>query len=94
MKTNATPNAVTDVALHQIRFIKKITVGTINPQAPFANEAHDQAITLLNRCLQERPRGYIIGRDVALATFQVGEHQLTMQQTTYHVGFERKPTWL
>ncbi len=81
-------------SLDRIRFIKKITVGTVNPQVPFSEEEQEQQIALLNRCLNDYPRGKIIGRDVSIATFQLGEHQMNMQKTTYHVGFERKPHWL
>ncbi len=81
-------------SLDRIRFIKKITIGAINPQVAFSEEEHDRQMKLLNSCLNDYPRGKIIGRDVSIATFQLGEHQMNMQKTTYHIGFERKPHWL
>jgi len=83
-----------EFALDRIRFVKKVVVGSINPQAPFSDGEHDKQIDLLNRCLNDYPKGKIIARDVSVATFQVGEHQMTMQKTVYHIGFERKPHWI
>lgn len=81
-------------SLDQIRFVKKVAVGTINPQVPFSEKEHDKQLEELNRCLNEHPKGKIIGRDISIATFQLGEHQMNMQKTVYHIGFERKPYWL
>ena len=81
-------------ALDRIRFIKKVTIGTVNPQVPFSEEEQDKQLAILNRCLNDYPRGKIIGRDIAIGTFQLGEHQMSMQRTTYHIGFERKPMWI
>lgn len=80
--------------LSDVTFVKRITVGTINPNAPYSDEHHDQAIALLNRCIGEAPRGKIIGKDIAFGVYQMGEHQLSMQKVTYHIGFKRKPVWL
>ncbi len=51
-------------------------------------------MALLNKCLNENPKGKIIGKDISVGVFQVGDHQITLQRTTYHVGFLRKPVWL
>lgn len=80
--------------LDHIVFIQKITIGSINPQVPFSNEEHDKQLEKLNKCLTEYPKGKIIGRDVSIGTYQLGEHQMTMQKTTYHIGFTRKPYWI
>ena len=81
-------------ALDAVVFIKKVVIGSINPQAPFSEEEHNKQIQLLNKCLQDYPKGKIIGRDIAIGTYQIGEHQMTMQKITYHVGFTRKPYWI
>lgn len=80
--------------LSDITFVKRITVGTVNPNTPYSEDHHDQSMDLLNRCLSETPRGKIIGKDIAFGMYQMGEHQLTMQKITYHVGFKRKPMWM
>ncbi len=48
----------------------------------------------LNRCLNDYPKGIIIGKDVTIGRYAIGEHELTMEQPTYHVGFPRKPVWM
>lgn len=80
-------------SLSDTRFIKRIKVGNINPNAVFTDEKRDEQINLLNRCLGEG-RGKIIGKDVTYGVYQVGEHEITLQATTYHIGFKRKPYWI
>ena len=77
-----------------IRFIKTITLGSINPNHPLSEESKQQQAALLNRCLNESPKGVIIGKDISIGRYAIGEHELTMEQTTYHSGFPRKPIWL
>lgn len=78
----------------EISFVHKVKMGSIDPQNPLSDEEADQQVKLLNRCLNDYPKGIILGRDISIATFQMGEHQITMQSTTYHVGFSRTPYWL
>lgn len=94
MLPNVLKSPPKEFALDRIRYVKKVAVGTVNPQAPFSDEEHDKQMVLLNRCLNDYPKGKIIGRDISIATFQLGEHQMNMQRTVYHIGFERKPHWL
>ena len=77
-----------------IRFIKTITLGSINPNHPLSEESKQQQAALINRCLNESPKGVIIGKDISIGRYAIGEHELTMEQTTYHIGFPRKPIWL
>lgn len=81
-------------SLADVKFIKRISIGNLNPNNPISEEKKDEQLQLLNRCLNESPKGKIIGKDVGFAVYQIGEHQITMQVTTYHVGFLRKPYWL
>ena len=78
----------------KIRYVKTVTIGSVNPNVPFSDQSREQQEQLLNRCLTDYPKGCIIGKDVTVGVFQMGEHSFTMEKTTYHVGFERKPGWL
>jgi predicted flap endonuclease-1-like 5' DNA nuclease len=80
--------------LSEIRHVERIGVGSLNPNQPVSEEQRDAQIRFLNRCLNDMPRGKIIGREMSTAVFQVGEHQITMQLITYHVGFKRTPRWI
>jgi len=80
-------------ALTDIRYVKLVSVGSINPNNPLSDQSREEQVRLLNRCLNEYPKGVIIGKDVAIATYQIGEHELMMEKITYHIGFERKPAW-
>lgn len=80
-------------ALADVQYVKFVTVGGINPNNPISDEAREEQAALLNRCLNDYPRGFIIGKDVAIGRYMLGEHELVMEKVTYHVGFERKPSW-
>lgn len=81
-------------SISDVKFVKRIEIGNLNPNNPMSDEKKTEQMNLLNRCLSEFPKGKIIGKDVGFAVYQIGEHQITMQVTTYHVGFSRKPFWL
>jgi len=80
-------------ALTDITYVKLVSVGSVNPNNPLSEQSIEQQVQLLNRCLNEYPKGIIIGKDVTIGRYMVGEHELTMEKTTYHIGFERKPMW-
>lgn len=80
--------------LTEVRYIKMVTVGSINPNNPLSEESQEAQVSLLNRCLNDYPQGVIIGKDVTIGRYMIGEHELTMEKVTYHVGFSRKPAWL
>lgn len=80
-------------ALTDIRYVKLITIGSINPNHPFSEQSREAQLALLNRCLNDYPKGVIMGKDVAVGRYLIGEHELTMEKITYHVGFTRKPSW-
>jgi hypothetical protein len=75
----------------KIRYVKTVTVGSINPNAAFSDTERDRQVELLNRCLSGSPRGYIIGEDKTAANYNAGGHRIIMEKTTYHVGFTRMP---
>lgn len=81
-------------AFGDIHFVKLVTVGSVNPNMPLSEQSREEQLSLLNRCLNDYPKGIIIGRDISIGRYRIGEHELTMEKITYHIGFERKPLWL
>ena len=80
--------------LTDVKYVKRIVVGSNDP-AQMSTEAQvEQARALLNRCLSESPKGKIIGLEKSFTILQVGEHQVVLQWLSYHVGFPRKPGWI
>jgi len=84
----------TGINQSDIVFVKRVSIGSINPNYPLTEEQLDAQMAMLNKCLQEYPKGKIIGKEVSVGIYQVGEHQLSMEKTTYHVGFNRIPKWI
>ena len=80
--------------LSDVRFVKRIVVGSQNPSPIKSEEEIEQAMGLLNRCLTELPKGVIVGLEKSFSLLNIGEHQVVLQYTVYHVGFSRKPPWL
>ena len=80
-------------ALTDIHYIKLVTIGSVNPNNPLSDQSREAQAALLNRCLNDYPKGIIIGRDITVGKYLIGEHELTMEKITYHVGFPRKPAW-
>lgn len=79
--------------LTDIRYVKLVSIGSVNPNNPLSEESKKGQIKLLNRCLNDYPKGVIIGKDITIGRYMIGEHELTMEKVTYHVGFSRKPSW-
>ncbi len=80
-------------ALTDMHYVKMVPVGSVNPNNPLSDQSRAAQIAVLNRCLNDYPKGTIIGKDVTIGRYLVGEHELTMEKVTYHVGFTRKPSW-
>ncbi len=80
-------------ALTDIHYIKLVPIGSVNPNNPLSEQAKEEQVALLNRCLNDFPKGIIIGKDITVGRYLIGEHELTMEKITYHVGFTRKPSW-
>lgn len=80
-------------ALTDIHYIKLVTVGSVNPNNPLSDQSREEQAALLNKCLNDYPKGVIVGKDTTIGRYLVGEHELTMEKITYHVGFARKPPW-
>lgn len=80
--------------LTEVRYVKRITVGSDNPGRMRTPEEIEAAAELLNKCLTGVPKGSIIATEKSFAVLQMGEHQVVLQWIVYHVGFPRKPIWL
>lgn len=81
------------IGLADIHYVKLVSIGSVNPAVPLSEEAKAQQMVLLNRCLNQAPKGIIIGKDIAVGSYRIGEHEFTMEKVTYHIGFARKPNW-
>ncbi|QWT19095.1 hypothetical protein KPL74_15240 [Bacillus sp. NP157] len=80
--------------LTDVRFIKRVVLGSNNP-SQMASEAHiEEARELINRCLNESPKGHVLAMEKSFKILQVGEHQVVLQWICYHIGFPRKPAWM
>lgn len=80
-------------SLQEIHYIKLVPVGSVNPNNPLSDQSREDQAALLNRCLHDYPKGIIIGKDITIGRYMIGDHELTMEKITYHVGFSRKPSW-
>ena len=80
--------------LSEVTFVHRICVGTTNPNNPLTEEQMEAQMVTLNKCLSQSPKGRIIGKEVSTVLFRVGDHEISMQKVTYHVGFRKKPFWL
>lgn len=79
--------------LTDIHYVKLVPVGSVNPNNPLSDQSKEQQIALLNRCLNDYPKGIILGKDITIGRYMIGEHELAMEKVTYHIGFVRKPAW-
>lgn len=82
------------IDLSDVTFIKRVIVGSNNPADLQSDDKVEAAMEVLNRCLSSHPKGKIIGIEKSFSVLQIGEHNVVLQWSTYHVGFLRKPTWL
>ncbi len=80
--------------LTDVTYIKRIVVGSSNPTDVQSEERIAEAMALINRCLSGFPKGKIIGVEKSFSILQIGEHNVVLQWTTYHIGFLRRPTWI
>ena len=80
--------------LSDMRFIKRVVVGSQSPSPLKSEEEIEKAAALLNRCLADIPKGTILGIEKSFSILNIGEHQVVLQYMVYHVGFPRKPAWL
>lgn len=80
--------------LTDVTFIKRIMVGSSDPEAIRDQTQVEAAMNLVNRCLSDLPKGKVIGMEKSFSLLNIGEHQVVLQCIIYHIGFTRKPSWL
>lgn len=77
-----------------VKYVHRVIVGNDNPEQQPSEEKYKKQLELLNRCLNDFPKGKIIGQEKNFYILNIGEHQVVMQYIVYHVGFTRRPGWL
>lgn len=82
------------IDITDIKYVKRIVVGSNNPANLQSEEEIKKAMDFLNRCLTEPPKGRIIAIEKSFNILQIGEHNVVLQWITYHIGFERRPFWI
>jgi hypothetical protein len=80
--------------LTDVTFVKRITVGSDDPNRIKPEAEIQESVDLLNKCLSTTPKGTLLGMEKGFSVLNVGEHQVVLQCMVYHVGFVRKPYWL
>jgi hypothetical protein len=80
--------------LTEVRYVKRISIGTSDPSKMVSEEEIQNSMDLLNKCLTGPPKGTLIGIEKSFKILNIGEHQAVLQWLVYHVGFPRKPVWL
>lgn len=77
--------------ISDVHYVKRIVVGSDNPERLCTKAEVDAAMTLLNDCLSGTPRGKLLSVEQSFTLVRIGEHQVVLQWMAYHVGFPRRP---
>lgn len=77
-----------------VKYVHRVVVGNDNPEQQPNEEKYKNQLEQLNRCLNDFPKGKIIGQEKNFYILNIGEHQVVMQYMVYHIGFIRKPSWI
>lgn len=80
--------------LTEVGFVKRIVVGTVDPQSIPSEQDTQAKMDLVNKCLNEFPKGKLLGMERSFSILRVGEHQVVLEAVAYHIGFKRTPYWL
>ncbi|WP_274050823.1 hypothetical protein [Thalassomonas haliotis] len=87
-------SSVNTFDMSEVGYVKRIVVGTVDPQS-IPPESETQAkMDLINRCLNEFPKGKLLGMERSFSILRIGEHQVVLEAVAYHIGFSRQPFWL
>lgn len=77
--------------LSDVRYVKRIVIGSENPERLCTKAEVEAATALLNECLTGTPRGTLLSVEKSFTLVRIGEHQVVLQWMAYHVGFPRRP---
>lgn len=77
-----------------VKYVHRVVVGNDNPEQQPDEAKYNNQLDFLNRCLNDFPKGKIIGQEKNFYILNIGEHQVVMQYIVYHIGFARKPSWI
>ena len=80
--------------LTDVGYVKRIVVGSTDPEKLTSEAVVQAQAALLNRWLTDTPKGRIVGIEKNFTLLNIGEHQVVLQALIYHLGFARKPYWL
>lgn len=80
--------------LSDVGYVKRIVVGTVDPQSIPSEEETQGKMDLVNRCLTEFPKGKLLGMERSFSILRMGEHQVVLEAVSYHIGFARQPFWI
>ena len=59
-------------SFEDIHFVKTVTIGSVNPNNPLSPQSNQAQADLLNKCLNEYPKGIIIGKDTTIGRYAIG----------------------
>ena len=76
--------------LSDVRYVKLVPIGSVNPNYPLSDQSKEEQAALLNRCLNDYPKGIIIGKDITVGKYLIGEHDLTRGKNYVTLGFPKK----
>lgn len=77
-----------------VKYVHRIVVGSVDPRSVLTEAQYQEKMDLINRCLNESPKGRLIGMERSFSIIRVGEHQVVLESVAYHIGFTRQPYWL
>ena len=80
--------------LTEVSFIKRVVVGSDNPEIIRQPAEIEAAMALVNRCLYEAPKGRLISVERSFSLLNISGHQVVLEWAAYHIGFPRRPAWL
>ncbi|WP_205729151.1 hypothetical protein [Ferrimonas sediminicola] len=80
--------------LTNVSYVHRVIVGSVDPQSLPSEEKKQQQMAEVNRCLNEPPKGKILGMERSFSILRIGEHQVVLEAVAYHIGFQRTPYWL